>query len=103
MMGTPGRGERDRKVIPVRRNEREILISKGNSPQAADIQNVSAAPVFMTFREYCRIYRKRPSRPIADTCRFLESRGYRFLVHFGLDNAVELAGAEIIEDANVTP
>jgi len=50
----------------------------------------------MPFNDACRLLNLEVAPEIADACRFLESRGQRFCVDFGFENAVTKAGEVIL-------
>jgi len=51
----------------------------------------------MDFDTTCRLIGLEVDPVTAEACRFLETKGQRFCVDFGQDNAVERAGGQVIE------
>lgn len=52
----------------------------------------------MTLDEYAKRYKLRIPATKAYACRFLESRGLRFLIEFGIENAVDKAAELLCEE-----
>ena len=53
----------------------------------------------MRLDEYIRLMKARVPKLKAYACRFLESRGLRFCVDFGTENAIEKASAIVAKEA----
>jgi hypothetical protein len=52
----------------------------------------------MDYQQYCQYYQKRFQEDILFACRFLELRGMKFLVHYGYENAVDLASEIMLKE-----
>lgn len=52
----------------------------------------------MKFEDAVRLLKLKVKPSVADACRYLESRGYRFCVDFGYQNAVGLASTVLVTE-----
>lgn len=52
----------------------------------------------MDYKTYCDMYKQRFHDDILFACRFLESRGMRFMCEYGWENAVDLASEIIVKE-----
>jgi hypothetical protein len=52
----------------------------------------------MDYQDYCSFYSRRFQEDILFACRFLESRGMKFMVHYGWENAIDLSSEIMVKE-----
>jgi hypothetical protein len=50
------------------------------------------------YEDYCTLYSRRFQEDILFACRFLESRGMKFMVHYGWENAIDLSSEIMVKE-----